>query len=83
MSTVAHKEFDMGLRDKIKQACADAAPVVVSAAVGTESGVYHLNHHVADLCAFLCKEVGGFRDALAKRGVRTTIDPPPQPNKAA
>lgn len=73
----------MGLHDKIKQACADAAPIVASAAKGTESGIYHLNHHLADLCAFLCRELGGFREALAQRGVRVTIDPPPQPYKAA
>lgn len=73
----------MGLHDRIKQACADAAPIVTSAAKGTESGIYHLNHHVADLCAFLCKELGGFREALALRGVQVTIDPPPQVNKSA
>jgi hypothetical protein len=76
-------ELTMRLHDKIKTACAEAAPIVASAANGTESGIYHLNHHVADLCAFLCREMGGFREALAQRGVRVTIDPPPRPNKAA
>ena len=71
----------MGLHDKIKAACAEAAPIVASAAKGTESGIYHLNLHVADLCAFLCRELPDFREALAKRGVRVTIDPPPQPYK--
>jgi len=71
----AGRVVDVSLHEKIKAACAEAAPRLATAATGTEAAIYHLPLVVADLLAALIDD-GRVINALERKGITVSVRRP-------